>query len=86
MAEEGSFDHEYGMKWKALIAEHKQKEQELKAELQLELDNLYKKMEIERYEYETEKLRERKLHAVDEFKFSDRYKSKHRSVKVIKYI
>ncbi|CAG7826302.1 unnamed protein product [Allacma fusca] len=57
IADDGSFEHEYGMKWKSLIAEFKHKEEELKNELKMELDNLYKKMEMERYEYETELLR-----------------------------
>jgi len=60
LANEGSFEHEYGTKWKALVMEHKQKELELKEEMAREVEKLQAQMEIARYDYETEMLRQRK--------------------------
>ena len=52
---------EHQIKWKSMIQELKRKEEEFKNELKMELDNLYKKREMEWYEYETELLRRRKF-------------------------
>lgn len=54
----GSFEHEYGMRWKHLHELHAQKETALKKELELEQDKLEAQMEYAKYEQETEILRE----------------------------
>lgn len=54
----GSFEHEYGMRWKQLHELHAQKEQALKKELEMEQEKLEAQMEYARYEQETEMLRE----------------------------
>lgn len=61
IADEGSFEHEYGTKWKNLVSEFQEKEEALKDEMQKELEKLQAQMEIARYDYETEMLRERKF-------------------------
>ncbi|CAG9855316.1 unnamed protein product [Phyllotreta striolata] len=54
----GSFESEYGMRWKQLYDLHNQKEEALKKELELEKEKLEAQMEYARYEHETEMLRE----------------------------
>ena len=56
-AETGSFEFEYGAKWKALYEMKKQKLQALEREMKLEEDKLIAQMEFARYEHETEHLR-----------------------------
>merc|ERR1712126_441673 len=65
-ASKGSFEYEYGTKWKALYALKKQKEEALKVEMKLEEAKLIAQMEYSRFEHETEMLREelRKKEAV----------------------
>ncbi|XP_030754435.1 hrp65 protein-like isoform X2 [Sitophilus oryzae] len=58
LAEEGSFEHEYGTKWKAIYELHRQKEEALKVEFRLECSKLEAQMEYARYEHETDVLRE----------------------------
>jgi proline- and glutamine-rich splicing factor len=58
VAEAGTFESEFGEKWKTLIAEFKQKELGLKDEMQKEFDKLQAQMELERYDYETDMLRQ----------------------------
>lgn len=58
-AELGSFEHEYGTRWKQLHELFKQKHEALKRELQMEEEKLEAQMEFARYEHETELLRER---------------------------
>ena len=53
----GSFEFEYGSKWKALYEMKKQKLQALDREMQLEEDKLVAQMEFAKYEHETEHLR-----------------------------
>lgn len=60
-ANTGSFEHEYGTRWKQLHELYKQKEQSLKQELQMEQDKLEAQMQFAKFENETEMLRERKL-------------------------
>lgn len=43
------------------MSEYKEKEEALKEEMQKDLEKLQAQMEIARYDYETEMLRERKL-------------------------
>lgn len=57
-AEIGSFEHEYGTRWKQLHELFKQKHEALKRELQMEEEKLEAQMEYARYEHETELLRE----------------------------
>jgi proline- and glutamine-rich splicing factor len=57
----GSFEHEYGTRWKQLHELYKQKEEALKREMSMEEEKLEAQMEFARYEHETELLRERKL-------------------------
>ncbi|XP_059611623.1 hrp65 protein-like isoform X2 [Phlebotomus argentipes] len=57
-AEPGSFEHEYGTRWKQLYEMFKQKQDGLKRELAIEEDKLEAQMEYARYEHETEMLRE----------------------------
>uniref|UniRef100_A0A1B0D4M4 RRM domain-containing protein n=1 Tax=Phlebotomus papatasi TaxID=29031 RepID=A0A1B0D4M4_PHLPP len=57
-AEPGSFEHEYGTRWKQLYEMFKQKQDGLKRELAIEEEKLEAQMEFARYEHETEMLRE----------------------------
>ncbi|XP_047509099.1 hrp65 protein-like [Pieris napi] len=57
-AEAGSFEHEYGTRWKQLHELHRQKEEALKKELAAEEEKLEAQMEFAKYEHETELLRE----------------------------
>ncbi|KAJ2949836.1 hypothetical protein O0L34_g11150 [Tuta absoluta] len=57
-SEAGSFEHEYGTRWKQLHELHKQKEDALKKELAAEEEKLEAQMEYAKYEHETELLRE----------------------------
>merc|ERR1719509_385238 len=54
---EGSFEYEYGMKWKQLYEMKKQKLEALEREMKLEEDKLIAQMEYARYEHETETLK-----------------------------
>jgi len=56
-AEQGSFEAEYGEKWKQLYEMKKQKLEALDREMKLEEDKLIAQMEYARYEHETEHLR-----------------------------
>lgn len=56
----GSFEYEYGSRWKQLHELYKQKGQSLKQELQMEEDKLEAQMQFAKFENETEMLRERK--------------------------
>ena len=56
-AENGSFEFEYGEKWKQLYEMKKQKLEALDREMKLEEDKLIAQMEFARYEHETEKLK-----------------------------
>jgi len=56
-ANPGSFEFEYGSKWKALYDMKKQKLEALDREMKLEEDKLVAQMEYARYEHETESLR-----------------------------
>lgn len=58
-AQLGSFEHEYGTRWKQLHELYKQKEEALKREMAMEEEKLEAQMEFARYEHETELLRER---------------------------
>jgi len=60
-AELGSFEHEYGTRWKQLHELHKQKAEALKREMEMEETKLEAQMEYARYEHETELLKERML-------------------------
>merc|ERR1711902_433200 len=57
-AESGSFEYEYGMKWKQLYEMKKQKLEALEREMKLEEDKLIAQMEYARYEHETETLKQ----------------------------
>nr|CAD7426510.1 unnamed protein product [Timema monikensis] len=54
----GSFEHEYGSRWKQLYDLFKQKEEALGREMKMEEEKLEAQMEYARYEHETEILRE----------------------------
>jgi proline- and glutamine-rich splicing factor len=54
----GSFEHDYGSRWKQLYELYSQKETSLKQELQLEEDKLEAQMQLAKFESETEMLRE----------------------------
>jgi len=56
-ADGGSFEFEYGSKWKALYDMKKQKLESLEREMKLEEDKLVAQMEFARYEHETEMLK-----------------------------
>ena len=56
-ANAGSFEFEYGAKWKAIYDMKKQKLEALEREMKLEEDKLVAQMEFARYEHETESLR-----------------------------
>lgn len=60
----GSFEHEYGTRWKQLHELYKQKEDALKREMAMEEEKLEAQMEFARYEHETELLRERENFAL----------------------
>lgn len=62
-AQIGSFEHEYGTRWKQLHELYKQKEEALKREMAMEEEKLEAQMEFARYEHETELLRERKYYS-----------------------
>merc|ERR1719361_1736369 len=53
----GSFEFEYGAKWKALYDMKKQKLESLERDMKLEEDKLVAQMEFARYEHETEMLK-----------------------------
>merc|ERR1719297_397011 len=53
----GSFEFEYGEKWKQLYEMKKQKLEALEREMKLEEDKLIAQMEYARYEHETETLK-----------------------------
>lgn len=57
-ADVGSFEHEFGTKWKQMYDMYKQKHEALKREMQLEEEKLEAQMEYARFEHETESLRE----------------------------
>uniref|UniRef100_U5ESB0 Putative no on or off transient a n=1 Tax=Corethrella appendiculata TaxID=1370023 RepID=U5ESB0_9DIPT len=57
-AELGSFEHEYGQRWKQMHELFKQKVEQLKREMQMEEEQLEAQMEYAKYEHETELLRE----------------------------
>lgn len=57
-AEQNSFEHEYGTRWKNLHELYKQKYEALKREMILDEEKLEAQMEYARYEHETEMLRE----------------------------
>lgn len=57
-ADMGSFEHEFGTKWKQLYDMYKQKHEALKRDMQLEEEKLEAQMEFARFEHETESLRE----------------------------
>ncbi|XP_070498915.1 hrp65 protein isoform X3 [Chironomus tepperi] len=57
-AEMGSFEHEFGTKWKQMYDMYKQKHDALKREMQLEEEKLEAQMEYAKFEHETESLRE----------------------------
>ncbi|XP_071448982.1 hrp65 protein-like isoform X2 [Hetaerina americana] len=54
----GSFEYEYGTRWKQLFELRKQKEEALNRELKMEEEKLEAQMEYARYEHETEMLRD----------------------------
>lgn len=57
-AEQSSFEHEYGTRWKNLHELYKQKQEALKREMIVDEEKLEAQMEYARYEHETEMLRE----------------------------
>merc|ERR1719471_2139111 len=57
-ADNGSFEFEYGQKWKQLYELKKQKLEALEREMKLEEDKLIAQMEYARYEHETETLKQ----------------------------
>lgn len=57
-AEHGSFEFEYGQRWKHMHELFKQKAEALKREMIMEEEKLEAQMEYARYEQETEQLRE----------------------------
>ncbi|KAG5679670.1 hypothetical protein PVAND_009224 [Polypedilum vanderplanki] len=57
-AEIGTFEHEFGTKWKQMYDLYKQKHEALKREMQIEEEKLEAQMEYARFEHETETLRE----------------------------
>ena len=59
----GSFEYEYGTRWKQLFELRKQKEEALAREMKMEEEKLEAQMEYAKYEHETEMLRERKWKA-----------------------
>lgn len=57
-ADQGSFEHEYGQRWKHMHELFRQKSDALKREMEMEEEKLEAQMEYARYEHETEQLRE----------------------------
>jgi proline- and glutamine-rich splicing factor len=57
-AESGTFEHEFGTKWKQMYDLYKQKHDALKREMLIEEEKLEAQMEYARFEHETESLRE----------------------------
>lgn len=57
-AENNSFEHEYGTRWKQLHELYKQKTEALRNEMKLEEEKLEAQMEYARFEHETEMLRD----------------------------
>lgn len=57
-ANQGSFEYDYGCRWKQLYELYRQKENSLKQELQMEEDKLEAQMQLAKFESETEMLRE----------------------------
>lgn len=57
-AENGSFEHEFGTRWKQLHDLYKTKQDALKRELSLEEEKLAAQMDFARYEHDTERLRQ----------------------------
>jgi hypothetical protein len=58
-ANQNSFEHDYGTRWKQLFELRKQKADALEREMRMEEEKLEAQMEYARYEHETEMLRER---------------------------
>lgn len=58
-ADVGSFEHEYGTRWKQLSELYIQKTEAIQKEWELEKEKLEAQMEYARYEHETEMLREK---------------------------
>ena len=56
-ANPGSFEYEYGTRWKQLYERRKQKEEALQREMKMEEEKLEAQMEYAKYEHETEMLR-----------------------------
>lgn len=59
IAYDGSFEHEYALRWKQLFDLYKQKQEALKQEMLIEADKLEAQMDYARFEHETEMLRQR---------------------------
>ncbi|KAJ1531591.1 hypothetical protein ONE63_000263 [Megalurothrips usitatus] len=57
-ASPGSFEYEYGTRWKQMYERRKQKEDALQREMKMEEEKLEAQMEYAKYEHETEMLRE----------------------------
>ncbi|XP_026279754.1 hrp65 protein [Frankliniella occidentalis] len=57
-ASPGSFEYEYGTRWKQMYERRKQKEEALQREMKMEEEKLEAQMEYAKYEHETEMLRE----------------------------
>lgn len=57
-AEVGSFEYEYGTRWKQLYELRKQKIEAIEREMAIEEEKLEAQMEFERCEFETKRLRE----------------------------
>lgn len=60
-ANPGSFEYEYGTRWKQLYERRKQKEEALQREMKMEEEKLEAQAQYAKYEHETEMLRERKF-------------------------
>ena len=58
-AKPGSFEYEFGTRWKQIHELYKQKEEALKREMKLEEEKLEAQLQYAKYEHETELLRER---------------------------
>ena len=56
--QEGSFEAEYGARWKQLYELEKQRREQLDQEMKMEMDKLRDQMEFARRQHETEMLRE----------------------------
>ncbi|XP_043484125.1 hrp65 protein-like [Leptopilina heterotoma] len=84
-AQIGSFEHEYGTKWKQLHELCKQKEVALKREMVMEEEKLEAQMEFARYEHETEMLREQlRLREADRDRQKREYEMKERQVEEVR--